>query len=359
MSWVWQNSPAKGTELLLLLAIADSADDRGANAFPSVTTLARKTRMSRRTVQRLITTMADRGLITVRQAGGRDSNRYTLVMTDAPASPKDPEPAPAGPVDTAIADPQQHHQPIPQSTGGVKMTQRQNDTGDTALSPLGCHSHVTPGVTQLCHPNHPVPVLYPSTEPPPARPPGPDAEQPGGGGDRPRPEPPPPDTDPDLDAAADVLRALGPGWNLGPKALGRLTGPTAAALAAGWHAPDLLGHLGASPDGVRSPYAVLAARLADLPAPPARPAPRPPWCGTCDRGTRLLDTDAGVRRCPTCHPLAPGPAPDPSNLDHPTSPNPARARPRPTARPGHAAPATPGPSTAHGILDATGSAVRS
>ena len=52
MNWVWEHSTAKGSELLLLLDIADAADDQGRNAFPSISTLAAKTRMSRRTVQR-------------------------------------------------------------------------------------------------------------------------------------------------------------------------------------------------------------------------------------------------------------------------------------------------------------------
>lgn len=33
---------------------------------------------------------------------------------------------------------------------------------------------------------------------------------------------------------------------------------------------------------------------------------RPPWCGICDRRTRLVTVDrelGTVRRCPSCHPL--------------------------------------------------------
>ena len=54
MTWVWDNSPTAGTELLLLLAIADQADDRGTNAWPSLRSLARRTRLDPRTVQRVI-----------------------------------------------------------------------------------------------------------------------------------------------------------------------------------------------------------------------------------------------------------------------------------------------------------------
>jgi hypothetical protein len=64
--------------------------------------------------------------------------------------------------------------------------------------------------------------------------------------------------------------------------------------------PLALGTLtGASTDGVRSPSAVLAARLspAGLPAPHARPA-RPPWCGESDEVTRMpgFNGDAPFRQ---------------------------------------------------------------
>ncbi|MCL2582957.1 MAG: hypothetical protein FWE35_10915 [Streptosporangiales bacterium] len=59
--------------------------------------------------------------------------------------------------------------------------------------------------------------------------------------------------------------------------------------------------------------------LAALAMPKAGPQgspPKPPWCGECDRRTRLAETDDGrLRRCPVCHPLrgqqptAPGPHP--------------------------------------------------
>jgi hypothetical protein len=50
---VWERSQHKGSELLLMLAIADNANDQGL-AYPSAKTLAKKTRLSNRQVQRLI-----------------------------------------------------------------------------------------------------------------------------------------------------------------------------------------------------------------------------------------------------------------------------------------------------------------
>jgi hypothetical protein len=53
MTQVWQHSQHKGSELLLLLAIADNANDQGL-AYPSIRTLAKKTRLKERTVQYLL-----------------------------------------------------------------------------------------------------------------------------------------------------------------------------------------------------------------------------------------------------------------------------------------------------------------
>jgi hypothetical protein len=53
MADVWDYSDSTGSGRLVLLAIADSADHDGTNAWPSVQTIANKCRLSPRTVQRL------------------------------------------------------------------------------------------------------------------------------------------------------------------------------------------------------------------------------------------------------------------------------------------------------------------
>ncbi len=53
MSHVWERSQQKGSRLLLLLAIADHADENGF-AWPGIATLAEKIRMSERHTKRLI-----------------------------------------------------------------------------------------------------------------------------------------------------------------------------------------------------------------------------------------------------------------------------------------------------------------
>ena len=65
ISAVWDYSAASGNALLLLLAIADSADHDGTNAWPSVATLAKKTRLSDRTVQRRVRDLVTLGELAV------------------------------------------------------------------------------------------------------------------------------------------------------------------------------------------------------------------------------------------------------------------------------------------------------
>ena len=54
MSMIFDRYTNGGGEMLLALAIADHAHDDGTNIFPSVKSLANKTRQSERTVQLLI-----------------------------------------------------------------------------------------------------------------------------------------------------------------------------------------------------------------------------------------------------------------------------------------------------------------
>ncbi|MFD2081560.1 hypothetical protein SAMN05421678_106260 [Actinopolymorpha cephalotaxi] len=102
---------------------------------------------------------------------------------------------------------------------------------------------------------------------------------------------------------AAVIEALGPHWRIGQRAVERLTPGIHSALDAGWTKDDLANHLRASPEGVRSPFAVLSARLADLPRPPAVHSGLSLWCGQCDEATRMRETeDHRPYRCPACHP---------------------------------------------------------
>ncbi len=77
---VWANSRHSGTELLMLLAIADFADDDG-QAYPSVAGLAEKCRMKARNANYILTALQASGELAVRyNAGPRGKNLYHIVF---------------------------------------------------------------------------------------------------------------------------------------------------------------------------------------------------------------------------------------------------------------------------------------
>jgi DNA-binding transcriptional MocR family regulator len=74
---VLDNLPeVKGTECLVLLALADFASDDTRECWPSIATLARRARCDRRTAQRALSALEKRGLI-VRAIGGHQYGRHT------------------------------------------------------------------------------------------------------------------------------------------------------------------------------------------------------------------------------------------------------------------------------------------
>lgn len=87
-SWVWHDAPktVSGNELILLLALADVADDNGRCRFMTEEDgltydgLARKVRVDRRTIERLIPKLRAQGLVEqVRGAKGRP-NEFSIPV---------------------------------------------------------------------------------------------------------------------------------------------------------------------------------------------------------------------------------------------------------------------------------------
>ena len=78
MSHVWATSTQTGGNLLLLLALADYANDRG-ECWPSVDTLARKARVTDRHARRILRELVDAGELEIRTGAGRNGvNVYRL-----------------------------------------------------------------------------------------------------------------------------------------------------------------------------------------------------------------------------------------------------------------------------------------
>jgi hypothetical protein len=85
MARVWEQSQHAGTNLLMLLAIADFADDDG-QAYPAVPTLALKCRMTSRNANLILSVLRKSGELIVRQnEGPRGTNMYLIPLK--PASP--------------------------------------------------------------------------------------------------------------------------------------------------------------------------------------------------------------------------------------------------------------------------------
>lgn len=81
MARVWADSKHAGSELLMLLAIADFADDDG-NAYPAVGTLAAKCRMKTRNANYVLRALTAGGELQVNaNAGPRGTNRYRIVLS--------------------------------------------------------------------------------------------------------------------------------------------------------------------------------------------------------------------------------------------------------------------------------------
>jgi hypothetical protein len=309
----------------VLVALANHADSDGTGAFPSADTIVRYTRLSERTVRTAIDRLADARVIRPcapeivaarihradRRPQGWDLD-LTLVrddLTDADIVRLERQfPGLRARIDSTRADAQT---PVCAADGGVQPLHPAPD-GPVDNSPHGVQSlHLVRGAgcsertngVQLTPPRGAAAAPEPSIEPSRN---SPAASVRAREGDRPPVESPAAGGGSRLGEFFDVLGAA---WRLSPSQRSRLAPAVCGALGAGWQPEDLAAFVGANTVGVRSPYAVLAARLVpgELPAPPAPAARRKPWCGICDERTRLLIDEftdgmatGRARRCPDC-----------------------------------------------------------
>lgn len=70
-SAVWKYAPLSGTRLLVLLALADWANDQG-TCWPSVASIADRCRIDARRARRILRELEHEGLIKKVREGGRD-----------------------------------------------------------------------------------------------------------------------------------------------------------------------------------------------------------------------------------------------------------------------------------------------
>ncbi len=99
------------THKLVLLALADNANEDGV-CWPSISTIARKSCLTDRCVQRAIRELVSAGIVTIREKSGH-SNSYKLTPErGSPLPPKDVHPTPErGSPDPRTTFTQNHHEP--------------------------------------------------------------------------------------------------------------------------------------------------------------------------------------------------------------------------------------------------------
>jgi len=278
MNWVWEESQAKGNDRLVLLAIADCADDNGMNAFPSKQKLADKTLLDASTIRRVVKRLEESGYLSVDRSTVRGrANVYTVHLT------------PSGqPVDNPVDSPAE-----------VGAARRGGDLPPRQTARLGEAERPSKGGTAPPLPSGTIPEPSSGTSP------GDHVDADHDTGDS-YENAASPERSVDLVANA-VLSRLGPQWHLSEADRRRLSPLIVKKVIEGWHVNGLAHYLSANPDGVVSSVAVLSSRLQDLPAPKQDsriPIPRPQWCGQCDQVSRQLELDDGrAMRCPRCHPL--------------------------------------------------------
>lgn len=80
MTQVWESGPEDRGELLVLLALADFANDKG-ECWPSVASIAQKARMTPRSVQRICHELVAQGRLTIGpNAARKGCNLYKIIL---------------------------------------------------------------------------------------------------------------------------------------------------------------------------------------------------------------------------------------------------------------------------------------
>lgn len=85
-TWVWDHSPTTGNDRIVLVFLADQADDDGTNAYPSIERIAAKANVPVRTVMRCIERMEASGALRVIRPAKRGRGRFNhyVVLMDSP-----------------------------------------------------------------------------------------------------------------------------------------------------------------------------------------------------------------------------------------------------------------------------------
>jgi hypothetical protein len=81
LSRAWDNSIHKGSELLVLVAIAENSNDDTDSTYLSIEFISWKTRLSRRSVQRIIRVLEESGELLIQRNRGRNGTNVYRINT--------------------------------------------------------------------------------------------------------------------------------------------------------------------------------------------------------------------------------------------------------------------------------------
>jgi len=151
MQWVWEKSQSKGTDRLVLLAIADCASDDGGNAYPSTATLVAKTGLGERTVQDAMKRLHKLNELAIyRNAGPKGCNRYRVQMQGGAATAPPQEPHPADPAPGAATAPQTPQIPHPGGAATAPRTVLEPSINHQKSKALSSEPAARPDVERIC-----------------------------------------------------------------------------------------------------------------------------------------------------------------------------------------------------------------
>lgn len=146
MNAVWEYSRANANNLMVLLAIADNADDEG-RAYPKQETIAKKARISVRTVQRCIQELRELGELEIDRADHRLNNNYIVIV----AQVKGPAPTRQVDASTEAIVSTGTRQPVVSESSNLEDTRQVDVPGRQVDGDTGVVTHTT---LRSCHNSH-------------------------------------------------------------------------------------------------------------------------------------------------------------------------------------------------------------
>jgi hypothetical protein len=146
-SRVWENSNARGGERLVLLAIADRANDEGW-AWPGIDSLARKTRLTPRHVTRCLNNLKDAEEIIIKDnRGPKGTNLYQVLCFPKPDDLTSSGRECQGDKRVSQMSPESSEPSVvPTHTIGVKASNKNSGTGPSEEEVIQ-HARIYPGNT--------------------------------------------------------------------------------------------------------------------------------------------------------------------------------------------------------------------